>query len=416
MKPALISSLLALSMAGCGPSILSQYEDAKLEALADPGAAPASWTADGELGISWDLVTALAVRELQQRLESPDSTLKIQLPLGATATIVPDVELKDTTVGPAKACEACVKVEAGFDGELDWTLGSLDGAVPIDIDVTSVLEVATRESGDSTVVEATMRRASVTLPEGLQVNRLRVDLEGPLIEWLEDRIEQEFPPVPLAEIGDEDLPVRALRLAAEQRYLQIEVLTSSPVRSGTALVPKATGDWYLALDETVLLGLARREAFEAGELDYEVYADPRSLHVDHQAFTMGLRLWRLAGAGWWRDYQVSGTLSLEDGEIGLEPKTVVEQEASRGAAFVDPLALLAQGIILDTIEDALRIARPAELSEPIGGAKLVLTVDSASGGNGALSLKGSATIEEKSKGGKQKQTKKKKAKGSRGQR
>jgi len=387
----------ALAVA-CGPSIHSQYEQASIEALADPGPAPASWAADGELGLSWDLVTTLAVRELQQRLEDPDSKMTLELPLGASASVVPNVTLADTTVGPARACSTCVKVDADFEGDLDWKLGNLEGSVPIQFDVAAIMEMATRAEGNATMVEATMRRATVKLPDDLQVKRLRIDLNGPLAVWLQERIEREFPPIPVAEIGTDEVPVRAVRLDTSDDYLKVLVLTSSPVRSDTAVSPVAAGDWYLGLDETALLGLTRQAAFESGELDFEVYADPRSLQVDQRNFTLGLRLWRLAGAGWWRDYKVSGTLAVEDGRIGLEPNDVVELEASRGAGLVDPLALLAKGMILDAIEDALQIARPAELSEPIGGARLVLTIDSASGSSGALSLKGSAEIEERKQG------------------
>ena len=422
MKPTTQPVLFAAALAvACGPSIHSQYEQASLEALADPGPAPASWSADGELGLSWDLVTTLAVRELQQRLEDPSSKLRLELPLGATASVVPDVQLTDTQLGPAKACEACVKVDAGFEGELDWKLGSIEGSVPFELDVTAVLEMATRAQGSTTLVEATMRRATVRLPEDLQVKRLRIDLNDPLVVWLQELIEREFPPIPVAEIGSDTLPVRAVRLASGDDYLRVQVLTTSPLRSDEELAPQAAGDWYLGLDEAVLLGLARREAFEAGELDFEVYADPRSLTIDQQAFTMGLRLWRLAGAGWWRDYQVQGTLSVEDERIELEPDSVTELDHSRGAGLVDPLALLAKGIILEAIEDALQIARPAELSEPIGGARLVLTVDTANAGGGTLSLKGSASVEERKQksggqGGKSSGKKNKGGKGGKGKR
>ncbi len=397
--PLLFAATLA---AGCGSTIHAQYEEARLEALADPGPTASDWAADGELGLSWDLVTTLAVRELQQRLESPDSRLRIELPLGAEASLAPRVELTETEIGPARACDACVRVSAGFDGELDWKLGSLKGSVPMNLNVQAVLEMVARAQGEATVVEAQLKRATVELPKDLQVDRLRVDLNDPLVRWLQGLIEREFPPIPVAEIGTDEVPVRAVRLGAQPEYLTIQVLTSSPVRSEAALTPLASGDWYLSLDERVLLGLARREAFETGELDFEVYADPQSLAVDERAFTMGLRLWRLAGAGWWRDYQVSGTLEVEDQQIKLEPSDVVELDHSRGAGLVDPLALLAKGIILDAIEDALQIARPAKLQEPIGGAKLVLTVDRAQGGSGALSLQGSAEIQERKQGKKDK--------------
>ncbi len=393
--PTLTTLLIAAAFScGCGPSILSQYEEARLDALADPGPFPESWAADAELGLSWDLITSLAVRELQQRLEDSKEALRIELPLGAEARVTPDLALGEVAVGPARACEACVKLDAGFECELDWSLGQLSGSIPIDMVVTAVLEMSSTSRGETASVQAELRRATVQLPEDLKLERVHVDLNGRLARWLQERIERQFPAIPVAEIGTDEVPMRALRLQSGDDHLRILVLTDAPSRAAGGVSAQAGGDWYLSIDEQALASIARREAFEAGELDFEVHADPRSLHVDQQAFTMGLRLWRLAGAGWWRDYQVRGNLVVRGDRIELKAEAVEELDHSRGAALVDPLALLAKGFILDAIEEALQIARPAEMSEPIGGARLVLGVEQAHGAGGALTLRGTAEIQE----------------------
>ncbi len=386
--------LLTLACSSCSGNIHALYEEARLEALADPGPVPPGWSPDAELGLSWELVTTLAARELQQRLESPQGRLKLELPLGLEATVVPDLELRDTQLRPAAACATCVRVDSAFEGELDWKLGQLEGSVPLSLEAQAVLELVSRDTVDGSIVEATLKRASVQLPDDLQVDRLKIDLEDPLSRWVQERIERDFTPIPVAEIGTAEVPIRGMSLATSDDYLLVRVLTSSPLRSGS-LAPHASGDWYLSLDEQAVLGLARRDAFEEGELELEIFADPRSLSVSQQEFSLGLRLWRLAGAGWWRDYQVAGTIAVEGGELSLEPREVAEVDHSRGAALADPLALLAEGMILEAIEEALHIARPAQLTEPIGGAELVLSVDRALGGGGALSLQGSATVKEK---------------------
>jgi hypothetical protein len=387
--------LAAAFTAGCGPSILSQFEEAKLEALADPGPVPATWSADAELGLSWELVSSLVVHELQQRIAEADEPLRIELPLGAEVVLEPELELGETSIGPARACEACVKVDAAFDGQIGWSLRQLEGSIPVDLVVQAVLEMTTLQQGAAATVHAELRRATVQLPESLELERLKIDLNDPLAVWLQERIERQFPSIPVAEIGADEVPIRALRLQSGDEHLKVQVLTRSPVRAPGGVKPSPGGDWYLSIDERALAGIARREAFEAGELDFEVHADPRSLEVDQQAFTLGLRLWRLAGAGWWRDYQVQGRLSIEGDRIELQAEEVRELEHSRGAALVDPLALLAKGYILDAIEEALQVARPAEISESVGGARLVLGVEQAQGGQGALTLLGTAELQER---------------------
>ncbi len=410
-RASLLAASALLFLPSCGGKIATLYEQSKAEALADPGPAPANWAADGELGLSWDLVTTLAVRELQSRLEDPDNKLKIDLPLGAQAVITPKLAMSDTSVAASNDCATCVRVKSTFEGKLKWKLESWKGSVPVAMSVKAVLELTSRTEGAKTLVEAELRKVTVDLPESPSIDRLNLSIDDPLVAWLQEQIEREFPAIPIAELGSGDMPLRAVRLSTSKSYLEAEVLTTSPTRPSSALSPASAGDWYLSIDEHVLLGLTRRDAFEAGELTHEVYADPRSLSVQHQSFTMGLRLWRLAGMGWWRDYQVSGTLTLDGDDIQIEPEQVAEVDHSRGAGIVDPLALLAEGMILGAIEEALHVARPATLEEPIGGARLVLTVDQAEGANGALSLQGSATIEESAKKQKSKGTGKKKGKG-----
>ncbi|MFH1467694.1 MAG: hypothetical protein ABIO70_25130 [Pseudomonadota bacterium] len=388
---------LLLGPVSCGARIRAAYDQARSEALADPGAVPDGWPADARLGISWDLVTTLAVRELSQRLEDPSNRLRIDLPLGAKAVIEPDVQLTGARVSPARACDTCARIASTFDGSLEWSVGSFGGEVPLSFELDAVLALESHPTATGHAVEANLRTVAIKLADIPQVDRLRVDLDDPLVAWLKEQVEQDFPAIPIAEVGSQEMPLRALRLGTTPAYLVVDVLTPSPVRSGQALPAPQRADWYLAMDQQVLLGLARKAAFEKGELDYGIYADPSSLALQERSFTLGLRLWRLAGSCWWRDYEVLGDLALDHGHLRLTPSSVHERDHSRGAALLDPLALLARGAILDAIEEALDVARPAEVREPIGGATLVLSVQEATGQGPALVLHGTADLTEKAK-------------------
>ncbi len=395
----LVALLCAAStLTACGARIRTLYEQSREEALADPGAAGPGWTPDARLGISWDLVTALAAHELRRQLEDPDAELELSLPLGASASVKPDLELQDTSVAAAKACDTCLRVKSSFAGDLEWSLGGLRGQVPVKVQVSAVLELLTREQGDTTHVEASLRQATVRLPDAPEVERLRIALDDPLAEWIKERVEADFPPIPLAELGTGDMPVRAVRLESSDGHVLVHALSTSPVQSPGLQLGGGSGDWFVCVDQAALLGLARRASFEAGELEYQVYADPRSLSVQDQEFTMGLRLWRLAGVSWWRDYQVSGTLGLSGQRVELEATEVLEVDHSRGAGLVDPLALLGRGVILSAIEDALHIARPAQLEGRLAGATLLMNIDAAAGQDGALLASGSWSLEERGSG------------------
>jgi hypothetical protein len=124
----------------------------------------------------------------------------------------------------------------------------------------------------------------------------------------------------------------------------------------------------------------------------EVWAEPTSLDLDGGEFALGLRLWRLKGKGWWRDYTIRGDLTLVNQVLKLQPKEVQEGERSQGAALVDPLALLGESLILRVIEDAAAQSVPIGQATSVGGLTLKAKVSQAQGVADALMLSGDATV------------------------
>jgi hypothetical protein len=54
------------------------------------------------------------------------------------------------------------------------------------------------------------------------------------------------------------------------------------------------------LSRSVMTGLARRQAFAEGPVTLSLVPDPRAIALEGDRFVMDLRLWRLAGRGWWQ--------------------------------------------------------------------------------------------------------------------
>ena len=123
-------------------------------------------------------------------------------------------------------------------------------------------------------------------------------------------------------------------------------------------------------------------------LSHDVVADPRALDIKRGAFELQLRLWRIKGRGWWRDYTVSGSFTHENGRVVLEPKDVRQTGQSPGAVLVDPLAALAEGHILDGMARALQTSVPTTSSQDVGGAPMTVRIDTAWGAGALVSLKG----------------------------
>ena len=160
-------------------------------------------------------------------------------------------------------------------------------------------------------------------------------------------------------------------------------------------LPSFDGEGFqVVMSEGVLLDASRKDAFQAGDISGEhamnLHAEPTSLDVEGERFTLGLRLWRLEGSGWWRDYTLEGPIELSKGHIRLKADDLQEGERSPGAALVDPLSWLGEGLILEGIAESAHGAWPARDAFPVGDLRLTTTFTSARGEGEALILEGEA--------------------------
>ena len=139
--------------------------------------------------------------------------------------------------------------------------------------------------------------------------------------------------------------------------------------------------------------MMRRIAFEEGLLEHEIGIDPRSFSANGADFTLGLRIWRLSGAGWWRDYTVKGQMGLQGQELVLTGKDAIEGEKSRGAGLADPLALLFESVILKEVSKGVNQALPAQMATRVEGLVLAVKTTTVQGRGDALVLGGNLTAQ-----------------------
>ncbi|MBN1336129.1 MAG: hypothetical protein JXB39_09225, partial [Deltaproteobacteria bacterium] len=389
----LVASAFLLAIPACGTGVRSLYEKTRAEALADPGPVPPDWTPDAVLGLAWPLVEDLVGGEVSTRLTG-GSGFRVELPLDGEVSATPDLSLEALDLSPDPSCVAYARLESTIVGRVRLRAGPTAGDVPVRLALAATLELETRSSGKGHTVEGVVRAVEARAARGGR----RVGLDAPLASWLAEQFDREAPRIRLATLGAQAAPVRAVRLVPEARDLRVDLLTEAPGSTGGPPAPPGeTCDWYLSVRTASLLGLARRAAFDRGDLGHGVHADPRALAVEGDRFTLDLRLWRLAGLGWWRDYRVNGEIRLEDGRIRLEPSVVTEGEHSSGAGVLDPLVLLARGAILEAVSEGLRIARPAEAR--LGSSRLRLEVDRVAGRTDSLVIMGDAGVGAGRRGG-----------------
>lgn len=376
--------LLLLSL-GCASGIRTMYETERDAALAKAAAPAEGWQPDLRVRLSSQALDGLVQATLDQGMLSWDEQLSLSGPLGLQARVEPSGRVRSLQLAASDACDGCLDVDAGLEGQARWSAAGTSGTVPFTAKVQGTVSFAVDRQGQGWQVHGSLR--DVQRVE-LGVARLgSLDATELLGDWVRDAL-KEAKPLALGTFGGGELPLAAARLSSPRGQLELQLLTDvvdgGPVSAGVAL----REDFEVRISSATALALARRKAFEAGTIAYDVAAVPTSLAVDDGSFSMGVRLWKLAGAGWWRDYAVTGTLGVQERQIRMQATEAVEGDKSAGAGLADPLALLAEGRILDAVADGLDQALPAAAGVTVGGQQVTARVEAVRGARAAIELTG----------------------------
>lgn len=304
--------------------------------------------------------------------------------------MMPHLVVDQATVVPSDRCSPCLEFDGNLLGKVRWSIATLEGGFPFEVAAAGVLQI---NIVDGNKVEARLQEVQSVQVKVMELGRFAVNPSTTLQRGLQAVLVQRLKPMLLTTLDTSTLPIRDVRLSTSSAGLKIDMLTNTP--AGKALPPlsAATSDVELAISEATLIGLARRAAFTQGTLSMDVAADPRLLMVNGENFTMGLRLWRLVGRGWWRDYTVNGKIVVDRGNVKLKPTNATPGATSPGAGLVDPLALLFEGTILSTVEKGLRQTLPATHTEKLGGGvRLASEVTGVEGRDGAVIVHGAISV------------------------
>lgn len=373
---------------GCASGIKNLYEAERSAALAVAGPPAGDWAPDLRLRLSGEALDGLVQIVLDQGLLSWDRDLELKAPLGVTVRVEPKADVRSLKLSGSSDCEGCLDIDASLDGKARWSAAGQSGSLPFTARVGGTVSFELKDQGEAWALSGRLR----------DVDRVQVGIEAlgnvdateVLGDWVDEALKSSKP-LELGELGGPELPVRAARLVTRGLDGDIEVQllsdleTSAPVSAGGSL----QSDFELRASTACMLGLARRFAFDKGVIAYETAAIPTSLSATSSNFLLGLRLWHLDGAGWWRDYTVKGRMSAARGELSFSPSEAEEGDKSQGAALADPLALLAEGRILQAVEDGVRQTLPVSQGLRLGEAQIQARVERVVGDDTALVFKGS---------------------------
>ena len=374
---------------GCGPDIHALYEEQRVTALTIASSVETPWEPDLVFALGAGAMAKAVDAAATAALEKKAKPLSLELPLGASASLTPRLRVGRATLSPSDACESCLHFDLQVRGTIDWSLGALDGSFPADVEVGGAVELRV-ESGTQ-VVARPFRVGKVAMKSG-ELGGLRANPSTVVQDFVRKAVGESLPPIPLVDLSATGLPIRDLRLDTADNTARIEVLTNVPgARPATVGIP-GNDMILLGISETALAGLLRRNAFAQGPVYMDTAIDPQAIHVEGNNFQLNLRLWRLVGSGWWRDYDILGTLAVSDNKIALAPTIVQETGQSAGAEWVDPLAALFETQILAGIADSLQRSLPAATRQDVAGVGLRAIAKTVRGENNTLVIEGELRV------------------------
>ncbi len=395
MGRVLALGVVGLATLGCmrGPdsALIEDYRQQRDEALKHTTKVPSAWAPDLVLHLSPDTLSA-AVHASLDTQGSFTGTVE-----AAGVELKPKLEVAKLVLGGSDACATCIEVEVTLEGTTRYDAGIAGtGKVPTTLDALLDLRLDTvAKKNGWTITAAPQSVRDLDLRVAGLPKIVRDLARKPLLDWVEANMIDDVEPVVMSEVGGKDLPLRALKIVPQGKGgVRVEALTDT-AHGGTVAIhkPRNAIPWQLDVSADSLLWLARREAFAAGKLPMDIVAVPESLIMKGSKFSMGLRLWRVSGRGWWRDYSITGDLVAKRRSIELVPESVEQVNSSPGAVTADPLAALGQSVILSSIEDAIAVSLPARGEQTLSGLKTTVSIDDVSGDRDTLSIQGSLAIE-----------------------
>ena len=383
-----LAAALCLASA-CTPDVIAMYEAEKSAVLSAATDRPATWEPDVVLHIAGPDFEDAVETAIKAALTKEQAPVVFPVGLGMEAKLRPVFSIEEASLKASDTCASCLSFDAVLVGKAAWSLGPASGTIPLDVGAQGIFAL---EVVDGHIIEATPRAVTSIRVRVKDYAGLRLNPSTEIQEWLTAQLAGRIPKIRVVDLDTAALPLRDLRLRSQAGAVRVEALTNVAGAKPVGPVEAPTTGVRLAISESALVGLARRAAFEKGELTLDVHADPLEMNVEGSEFTLDLRLWRLVGRGWWRDYRIYGDLQVQSGKLKLVAKRVEELGKSPGAGLVDPLAALFEGRILEEITDAVSQSLPATQRQDLGVVQLRAETTTVSGRDGTLVVDGKLVV------------------------
>ncbi|MEN9787827.1 MAG: hypothetical protein RLZZ299_3091 [Pseudomonadota bacterium] len=357
---------LALLLA-CGPDIRALHAQARTDALASASDdLRPDWRPDVRVDIAPPALRDATRTSVEVALQALPTTT-VALPLGLGVTLAPELTLESLALTADPACPSCVDAALDLGGSVRWSVGGRSGSLRVRGGAEAVLAFDVEERTRVLARLRDVRRVRLQLGA---IPALDVDATEVVRATVRESLARRVPPTLLTDVSGSTLPLRTLRVRARGAGAVIDMLSDAPAGTPVAEGEPLADGVRVRMSTATLTTLLRREAFRTGAVGLDTWVDPHDVRFGDGTFSLRLRLWRLAGRGWWRDYAVSGSARVRQGALELAAVRAEEQGRSRGAALSDPLAVLAEGLVLRGLSRALTTSLPGETAVDAGGVAL----------------------------------------------
>lgn len=387
--------MLLLLLACSNPELQADYDARKTAALSDPGAPSSGWQAEGALRLSAELLEELMAASIKAESKAAEP-----IDLKGMGTVKPVLTLDSFKLVDGD-CKTCIGAQGTLSGNATIKVAGIKKKIPFTADFTldMTFETEARAHKDGSALRHIILKPS-------KVRKLKVELSAAgkaldLDQYLKtygEQVLERIEPVDLGDLGGPELHLRDVRVKEEGGVMRIELLTDAPKGAPIKSWPEVPDTGFqVVMSEEALLSIARREAFALGEVSpgTGIFAEPTSLDLEGMGFEMGLRVWRLDGSDWWRDYTLKGDLSIVKEELVLKASSVEEGDKSKGAGIADPLALIGEAYIMRILQDSAQGALPGSEQFEVGSSSWNVVLEDAQGVGDNLVMSGRIKVGKK---------------------
>ena len=392
----MLTNFALITLYGCNNDIAIEYALRKDEILQTAPELSPNWKPDIILRLNYEHLSDIAEILINEQLRTAKSFNKDFM--GVSLKVVPKLQLEELELSDAPDGDH-INIQGVIRGPLKTTVANLSTTERTRIQFSGSVNTFF-ENGQVFLKIDELPKLNVQINEFKLGFMTSINIGGPLEDWLRREI-LDTPPIPLKKF---DLPFRGARLTSTPNAEHIEIRTNVN-HNNNIQTPDGVfdEDWEAWIHQDTLLGWAQEKAIELGNVGYGVVIDPVDIDIQQQDFELDLRLWKVQGRGqWWRDYTALGSIEQRNKKIALIANSVEETGKSKRAGLVDPLALLAEGFILEAIAENLHQSLPSQQSKTNNAHKWSMVLKEWNGEQEALKVSGAinmttSTTKERSK-------------------